>query len=73
MEAPDGTPRHGARVMSSIRQVWPHLTDQDIRALNTWRWRAHTGHGPWNMTGARAEIHKAFVPYPSFRRREKGR
>jgi|GEM_PF-5661470 len=46
MEAPDASVEQGTRVARTIRAWWPSLTDHDLRALNTWRWRIHAGHGP---------------------------
>lgn len=54
MEAPDVTAEHGTRVTRNFRVWWPSLTDQDIHALNTWRWRTRTGHGPEDQTGLSA-------------------
>ncbi len=47
MEAPepDATAEHGARIARNIREWWPNLTDQDLRALNTWRWHTISKEG----------------------------
>jgi len=50
MEARDAAVEQGARVLRNIRKWWPTLTDQDLRALNTWRWCIGAGHRPEDTT-----------------------
>jgi len=74
MEVPDVARGHGARVAPNIGEWWPDLTDQDIQALNAWRWRTHTGPGLRDTTrlSARSLGRHRFLIRP-FRRREIGR
>jgi len=52
MRESDVVREHATTVMSTIRAIWPGLTDQDVQAMHAWNWSACCHRGTEAHTGA---------------------
>jgi hypothetical protein len=65
MGKPDKVTERGTTVIPNIREFWPTLTEEDIQAMNKWRWSACRHQDPRKQYGiAREEIFNTLVSYP---------
>jgi hypothetical protein len=74
MGEPDIATEHESTETLNVREFWPTLTDQDVRAMNTWSWRVHRYHSPRDTPGSSArKLSPRGFHIRLFRRREIGR